>query len=134
MIPLRLAHTHRLAGPSLPDDIGQHGYLRGVVVQLIVRRELVVPFELARVGIECDHAVAVEVVAEARAPIPVRRGIARAEIDQVGRGIIGAVIPDAGPTLLPRISRPGFHALLRPGPGWCGISRARAPSSRHRPR
>jgi hypothetical protein len=44
---------------------GEHRHLRGVVVELVVRRELVVPLQLAGVGVERDDAVAIEVVAEA---------------------------------------------------------------------
>ena len=62
--PLRLAHSITLRIRPLTLDVGEHGHLRGVVVHLVVRRELVMPFQLAGVGVERDHAVGVEVVAE----------------------------------------------------------------------
>ena len=62
--PLRFAHSITLRGRALPLDVGQHRHLRRVVVELVVRRELVVPLQLAGVGVERDDAVAVQVVAE----------------------------------------------------------------------
>ena len=108
---------HHLARLALPGDVGQHRHLRRVVVQLVMRRELVVPFQLACIGIERDHAVAVEVVAQARAAIPVGRRIARAPVDQVRsrdrrrRGSRSRRRPSA------RNRRTRFHAPASPGPG-----------------
>ena len=57
---------HRFARPALPPDIGQDGNLRGVLIELVVRRELVMPLQLAGVRVERDHRGGVEVVARAR--------------------------------------------------------------------
>ena len=56
---------HGLSRLSPPRDIGQHGNLHGIPVELVVRRELVVPLQLAGVGVERDDRTAVEVVAGA---------------------------------------------------------------------
>src|SRR5438093_12760849 len=61
-----------------PDQLhvyGEHGYLRGVVVHLVVRCELVIPFQLAGVGVERNHAIGIQVVTETNVSIGVgRRG------------------------------------------------------------
>ena len=103
---------HHLARTALPLDVGEHRHLRGVVVQLVVRRELVVPLQLAGVGVERDDAVAVQVVAEPRAAVPVGRRIAGAEEHEVRLGVVGAGVPDAGAAGLPRLARPGLVARL----------------------
>src|SRR6185369_18040016 len=87
-------------------------HLRRVVVQLVMRRELVVPLEFAGVCVERHDAVAVEVVAKPRATIPVRRGIARAEVNEIGRCIISAVVPYSGAAFLPGVASPGVVARL----------------------
>ena len=107
---------HRLGRRAAPIDVGEHGHLRRVVVHLVVRRELVVPLQLARVGVEREHAVAVEVVAEPVAAVPVGRRIAGAEEHEVRLGIVGARVPDGGAAFLPRVARPRVVAGLA-GPG-----------------
>ena len=110
--PLRLAHSITLRGLPLPLDVGQHRHLRRVVVDFVVRRELVVPLQLAGVGVERDDAVAVQVVAETLAAVPVGRGIAGAEVDEVRLGVVRAAVPDAGAAGLPRVARPRLVAGL----------------------
>ncbi len=103
---------HDLARLALPLDVGEHRHLRRVVVQLVVRRELVVPLQLAGVGVERDDAVAVEVVAKPRRAVPVRRRVAGAEEHEVRLGIVGARVPHADAAGLPRVARPGLVARL----------------------
>ena len=107
-----------LRGAPLILDVGQHGDLGRVVIHRVVRRELVIPFQLAGVGVERDHAIAIEVVAEADVAIGVRRRIADAPEGEVGVGVVSADVPDGRAAGLPRIARPGFMArLARPGDG-----------------
>ena len=79
---------HHLPRPAPERDVRKHGHLRRVVIQFVVRRELVVPLQLARVGIERDDAVAVQVVAKTLAAVPVRCRIARAPERQVRLGVV----------------------------------------------
>ena len=70
------------------------------------------PLQLARVRIERDDAVAVEVVAEARAAVPVGRGVAGAEVDEVRLRVVRAAVPHAGAARLPRVAGPRLVAGL----------------------
>ena len=45
---------HHLARLPAERDVGEHRHLRRVVVELVVRRELVMPLQLARIGVERD--------------------------------------------------------------------------------
>ena len=44
--PLRFAHSITLRGRAFPVDVGEHRHLHRVPVELVVRRELVVPLQL----------------------------------------------------------------------------------------
>ena len=48
---------HDFAHPALELDVGEYGNLSGVVVHLVVWRELVIPLQLAGVGVERDHTI-----------------------------------------------------------------------------
>ena len=61
-----IAEQHRLARRALPLMSASTGTCDGVVVELVVRRELEVPLQLAGVRVERDDRVAVQVVAGTR--------------------------------------------------------------------
>ena len=63
--PVAIGLQQQLARPSLPLRIHQHRRLRGVPVPQIVRRELVVPLQLAGLGIQRQDAVGIQIVARA---------------------------------------------------------------------
>ena len=69
-----------------PSHVGQHRDLHRIVVEIVVRRELVIPFQLAGIGIERDHGIAVEVVAGAVVAVPIGPGIADAPVGQIQAG------------------------------------------------
>ena len=125
---------HHLARLALPLDVGEHRHLRGVVVELVVRRELVVPLQLAGVDVERDDAVAIEVVAPARAAVPVGRRIAGAEEHEIRLRIVGARVPHADAAGLPRVAGPRLVARLALAREWCRSARAPCRSSRRTPR
>src|SRR5690606_36836186 len=75
-----------------------------VVIELVVWRELVPPLELAGVDVEHDDGVAVEVVAEPDAAVPVRCGIAGAPEREIRHRVVGPGVPHRGPAGLPRIA------------------------------
>ena len=92
--------------------------MHGIVIEIVVRRELEVPFELAGIGVERDHAIAIEVVAGAMVAIPIGTGIADAPVGEIEIGIVGARDPDGGAAGLPGIAGPGFVAgFARAGDG-----------------
>src|SRR5439155_26477043 len=79
----------------------------------VVRRELVVPLQLARIGVERDNGVRVEIVAGIpRAAIPPRVGIAGSPEGQVRLRIIRAGHPDGCASVLPRIAGPRVMTWL----------------------
>ena len=47
------------ARAALVLHVTEHGYLCRVVIELVMRSELVVPFELSRVGVERDERIAI---------------------------------------------------------------------------
>ncbi len=73
---------------------------------VIPRRELEVPDELARRGLQGNDRIGVEVVAVAHGGIVVGLGIADAPEKQIRLGVIGAGHPGGSPALLPGVPRP----------------------------
>ena len=110
--PVAVRPEHHLARRAAPVDVGEHGHLRRVVVELVVRRELVIPLQLAGIGVERDDAVAVQVVAEPHAAVPIRRGVAGAPEREIRLGIVGGRVPDRGAALAPRVAGPRVVAGL----------------------
>ena len=71
---------HQLACAAIPGSIDQYGNLDSVVVVWIVRCELEKPLELARVGIECEDGIGVQVVAGPLRRIPIGARVAGSPI------------------------------------------------------
>src|SRR6202011_1769793 len=63
--------------------VHQDGITDGVPIMSVMRRELEVPLELARVGIERNHAAGIEIIAGPHIAIHVRTGIAGAPVDEI---------------------------------------------------
>ena len=111
--PVAIPPQHRLARLPLPGDVGEYRHLYGVPVELVVRRELVVPFELPCVGVEGNDRVGVEIVARvSRASGPAGIRVAGAPERQVRCRIVGAGHPDRRAAVLPRVARPRIVAGL----------------------
>src|SRR5439155_18626296 len=79
---------HHFAGAAVEFDVGENGNLGRIPIEFVVRRELVMPFELSRVGIDGDDGGAVEVVTNAVVAVIVGTGVAGAPHSEVRRGII----------------------------------------------
>src|SRR5262249_22386250 len=118
-IPVAVRPEHDLTGPALPIDLGEHGSLRGIPVELVMRRKLVVPLEFAVIGIECDDGAAVKIVAESRGAVPVRAWISRAPVGEIQIGIVRTRHPDRGAAVHPGIAAPGF--VSRFAGTWNGV-------------
>src|SRR5205809_7713239 len=101
---------HDFARTALPLHSRNHGNLGGVVVELVVRRELVVPLQFAGIGVESDHGAAVEIVAIAFVAVPVWSRISNTPIDEIQIRIIGTGDPNRRAAMFPRVSvrRPGL--------------------------
>ena len=107
----------QLALLAAPDAIDEHHVLYRIPVVAVIRRELIVPFQLAGVGVESDHRVAEQVVhLPARLAIELRRGVADRPIHEVEVGIEAAGQPGRPP---PVFQLSPFHVSLpnSPGPG-----------------
>ena len=100
--------------PAAVPVVDQHRDLHRVVVVDIVRRELVMPFQLAGVGVERDDRIGVEVVAWPLRAVVVGAGVADAPIRQVELRIVGAGHPDRAAAVLPGV---GIAEALRVGFG-----------------
>ena len=80
--------------PLSNGQIAEHRHLGRVPVVDVVRRELVMPAQPARVGFERDERRGVEIVAFARVAVVVGSRISRAEEDEVLLRIVGAGDPN----------------------------------------
>ena len=107
-----------LGGLALDVDVGEHHLGDRVIVERIVRRELVVPFDLAGLRLQREHRAGVEIVARADRRIE-RPGIADAPIDRVQLRIIGAGDPGRSAAELPGVALPGVAAGLARGSEPC---------------
>ena len=99
---------HHLRRRAAPVHVDEHRHLHRVVVVAVVGRELVVPLQLAGVGVERDDRVGIEVVAGPLIGIPVGPRIADAPVGQVQRRIVRTGDPDRAAAVLPRVALPGF--------------------------
>src|SRR5262249_37647988 len=82
------------AGSALPLRVEDYGYLRGVVVEFVMRRDLVMPFEFPGIHIKSPPRAAVQIVPAAIIAIPVRTRVSNSPIRQVEIGIVSAGYPD----------------------------------------
>src|SRR3954452_14015869 len=78
----------------------------------VVRGELVMPLEFARIRIERQNRARVEIVARARVSVIVRPRIARAPEHRIRRRGVRAAVPRRHPAGLPRIAGPGAEIRL----------------------
>ena len=98
---------------GVDEDVARHL----VVVAVVVRRVLEVPFDLAVGGVERDRAVGEEVVAGTIGAVVARDRIAGTPIGDVGVGVVGAGDIEGAATGLPGIDLvlPGLTARLARG-------------------
>ena len=117
--PVPVREHHHLAVLAVDRQLAQDRHLRRVPVVHVVRRELVVPLQLAGVGIERHDRGGEQVVAFAIGAVVIRPRIAGAEEHQVLFGIVGARDPDRAAAARIRIGLgPGVAAnLARAGHG-----------------
>src|SRR4030095_7780645 len=94
---------------------GEERRLRGVPVVEVVRRELVVPFQRASVGIQRQDRVRVEVVAFPLVAVVVGARVAGWPVEQPGFRIVGAREPGPRATVFERLASPRFGPRL----AWC---------------
>ena len=111
-IAIAIGLHNRLHCLPFDVEIDQHRIGHGVPIVRVMWRELEMPLELARVGIDRHQAARVQIVAGAHVAIHARPGVARAPIDQVQIGIVGSGDPCGPAAALPRVARPGISARL----------------------
>src|SRR2546426_4181991 len=88
--PLALQHFSQLASDC---QIRQHRHVRRVPVMHIMRCELVMPPQLARIRVEREERAGIEVVARPIVAVVVGVWVARAHVHQIERWIIAARHP-----------------------------------------
>ena len=122
-----IERVEEAVAPEVADDLAVLAVDRGVVqhvdadlveVPRIVRRVLEVPGELAGLDVERDRRVGVEVVARPRLRIVDRKRIAGAPRCELGRGVVGAGLPDAAAAGLPGVVILSFQVSLPGSPGF----------------
>ncbi len=86
-IAVAIRPQHGFEGRAFPRDVGEYRDLDGIVIVFVVRRELIMPLELAGIGIQRNHRAGVEVVAGPLSAVVIRTNVADSPIDQVKAGI-----------------------------------------------
>jgi hypothetical protein len=75
-----------------------------------MRHFLVIPLQFARVGVERDDRIGIEVIARTELVVEIGRRIAHAPIEQVQFWIVGSDQPRGSAAVLPHLLAPGFIA------------------------
>ena len=78
----------------------------------VMRRELKIPLDLARVGVEGEEAVRIQVVAGPEVSVPIRRRVAGRPIQKIEVRIVGTRQPCRAAARLPTVSAPGIATGL----------------------
>ena len=104
---------HHFPWLALPFDIGQYRHLHGIVVTLVMRHELVIPFQFARVRIQCEHGVGVEIISRTRVAIPAWIRIPGSPKRKVGFRVIGSSDPNGVAPVLIGVASPGIGSRIR---------------------
>src|SRR5207247_4110071 len=73
---------------------------------------LIMPFQLARVGVERDHRRGVEIVARPRVAVPIGPRVADAPVGQVRVRIVRTGDPNRSAAGLPGVAAPTFATRL----------------------
>src|SRR5882672_328132 len=98
--------------PPFVGKIDQNRGFRRVVVKQIMRRELEVPLEPTRVGIQREYTIGIEIIAGPWTAIEIRCRITRAPIQRVEFGVVGSRHPSGAAAPQIRIAWPAFRAGL----------------------
>src|SRR5260370_4382090 len=115
----------QLPRSPLPVAVNQNWNLNGVPIVGVVRNELEVPFEGARVRVQRDRRIRVEIVARPNIRVPVGRRIADTPEDKIQFRVIGSGHPRRAAPVFPRLAAtPRFMTFLA-GSG----NRVKAPAS-----
>src|SRR6476469_4295698 len=77
-----------------------------------MRSELKVPFQLSGGGVQCEHAIRVQIVAGTNLSIEIGTWVAGRPVKSVGFSIVGAWHPRGSTAVLIQISRPALGAGL----------------------
>ena len=103
-IPVR--HRHGLALPPAHRRIEQHRNFGRVPIVGVMRSELEMPLQLARIGVKCHQRAGIEIVARPYVTVPIGSGVPHAPVDQVGFRIVGAGDPCGASPGLPVVALP----------------------------
>src|SRR2546425_9243533 len=98
--------TFRLAPLALM--FGKDRNLDRIPIVRVVRRELVVPTKLSRVGIDGNHRSGVKIVPPTHIAEQIRTGISGSPVEQVQLGTVRSSEPRRTAAMLPGIAGPGL--------------------------
>ena len=82
-MPLRFAKSMTLRALPCQGYVRENRNLRGIEIEFVVGRELIMPLQLPCIGIERHHGLRIKVVARTSVSIPIGTGIADAPIRQI---------------------------------------------------
>ena len=97
---------------STPICVHQHGRLYGVPVPNVMRRVLEMPFELARLGIQGDIGVGIEIVSRAVVAVEVVPGVARRPVDDAQCRVVSPSEPGGSARMIDVLAIPGLRTRL----------------------
>src|SRR5262249_3901135 len=111
-----IGEHHNLACLPAKGQIAEHRDLRRIPVMNVVRGELVIPFELAGIGIDRQQRASVQIVALPIVAIIIRVRISRAVVHEIQRRVICAGGPDPALNLV-------YYGTGNPNPDYYGDDR-----------
>ena len=116
--PVAIGVQQEFAGFSSILRVDQHRRLGRIPVVDIVRRELIVPFQLSGIGIQSQNAIGEEIIAGTVAVVRVRKRIARGPEQRVRIRIVGTRQPGRAATEERLLPFPGFGSRFTFARGW----------------
>lgn len=100
--------SHEFGRFAAKGRIDEDRNLHRIPVHRVVRSELEMPSEPARIGVERDQAFGVKIIALADIAVEIGGRIADAPDQEIGFGVVAAGQPGIPAAGFPRISRPGL--------------------------
>ncbi len=102
----------RMKQQLLSTPLEQHRLVRGIEVPDVVRQFLSVPLQLARLRIERDDGIRVQIVSFALVSVIVGRRVADSPIQRIGLLVVSAGQPAASTTGIARVAGPAIRVVL----------------------
>src|SRR5205823_1655257 len=105
-VPVTVCLDHKLSRLTFVSCIDEYWRFSRVIVEQVMRRELEIPLQFAGVGIECQQAIRIEVVAGADTSFEIWRRIACAPKQHIQLRIVRAGHPGGATAVLIEVAWP----------------------------